>query len=249
MIRFRTAEDEARYVALRTEMWLRLVNGMKHDPVALQEVLRNYGKLESFIHYEGVAQGVHAAVLTECDGTDPFGAHRDAYGMSDTPLSAKEKGLFPTTPLEFAPTTLAEARAALAVAPVAVAPVEVAAPEPELSVDPAALEEEPEYDEELKDIIARFASRSEENEPLTSPDLLDRIRSELMGSKFDSWDEMIMALHIRMHMDAATLDMQLMTQEGLAVLDQCNIFVRPGLTFNPTAIEFKASLTADARTE
>lgn len=240
MIRFRTRADEALYMTIRTEMWMNLVSGLKHDPRTLQEVLRAFGKLEAFVHYEGVAQGAHAAVLTRSDGTDPFGAHREAYGMSDTPLSDRENGRFPTEPLEFAPTTLAEAQARTQTQAQAL---------PEPSDEPEPSFDEPyEPDDEGTDDVERFLGTGGETDGdddgerfQSQPDLLDRVRSELMGAKFESWDEMIMSLHIKMHVDAASLDMQLLSPEGQTVLSQCNIEVRPGMYFNPTAIEYRAA--------
>ena len=101
MPRFRVTEDERLYLALRTEMYLRIV---QHVPAqAVTEILRNFGKLEALVHFEGVKQGLAVATLAEAgdfagiealkgvNGLLPAEALAKIYGESDTPLAAAEK--------------------------------------------------------------------------------------------------------------------------------------------------------------
>lgn len=139
MPRFRVAEDEKVYLALRTEMYLRVAK-MVPAHVA-SEILRNFGKLEALLHFEGFKQGLAVAELAAAgeltgavDGLrqislmNPAMAHAAIYGDADTPLASAEdrwmekllavgdvgalragRPWLSTTPVELPPLTLADA--------------------------------------------------------------------------------------------------------------------------------------------
>ncbi len=127
-MRFRRTEDEVRYHAIRVELYLRIAQALRGSPELCSDILRNLGKLEHAAFYEGVDQGVCAAViasvaLSEDELTQRSAAdlHRFAYEYADTPLSAIEddawnevtggadKPACLTAPrAEYAPMTLAE---------------------------------------------------------------------------------------------------------------------------------------------
>jgi hypothetical protein len=133
-IQFRSEADERRYLALRSEIVMRLMQ----CPIDIaHEILRNIGKLESFVHAEGVRQGTVATLLalggdvatlltmTDSSGDTPLGIHARVYAGASTPLVRAERGfleargadadallsnpVFDASPTKFAPTTLAEA--------------------------------------------------------------------------------------------------------------------------------------------
>jgi hypothetical protein len=123
-IQFRSEADERRYLALRSEVVMRLMQ----CPIDIaHEILRNIGKLEAFVHAEGVRQGTVATLLTLTDGSGdtPLGIHARVYAGASTPLVRAERGfleargadadallsnpVFDASPTKFAPTTLAEA--------------------------------------------------------------------------------------------------------------------------------------------
>lgn len=108
-MRFRTKEDEATYLALRTELYLAACQIA--DPKLVSLVMRNFGKLEDFVFREGVRQALACALMTqharEVPRADPAwenGAGRLShageetptmllamiYGGSNTPLTAPE---------------------------------------------------------------------------------------------------------------------------------------------------------------
>lgn len=75
-----------------------------------------------------------------------------------------------------------------------------------------------------------------------SPDLLDRIRTQIKAEMNNGWDpktwpDVIMHLMLSMHIDAAFLDLQLGGEQGRAVLDQCglhHIFPGAGVVVGPS---------------
>lgn len=94
------------------------------------------------------------------------------------------------------------------------------------SSDAETLEDEPEPEP---------VPQSEEALPdAESPAFLDRVRDKIQilqrsGQTFGSWQELILALHTHMATDAAFLDLQLGTDMGRAVLDQCGLYnLQPG---------------------
>jgi len=120
MIPFRTVEDESRYVALTTEIYLRLAATLgRHDPVAVSEILRNLAKLEAMAYSEGIRQGVAAEAIRAASPAVPGTAmeiHRAIYADADTPLCrVEESGIahpaLEPAPMTFQPLTLEEARA------------------------------------------------------------------------------------------------------------------------------------------
>lgn len=116
---FRTSEDERRYFALRTEFFVRLVqSGVSAQTV--HDMMRNFGKMEDMMLFEGVRQGMAVAVLVEAnDGVLPLEMHASLYAGGETPLSRIESQLsgesvkyhpyLGVEPLEFGPLTLTEA--------------------------------------------------------------------------------------------------------------------------------------------
>lgn len=292
MIRFRLVEDERRYIALRTELFLRL--SQANAPVAVvADVLRNLGKIESFAYSEGIRQGAVAATVAPAIKS-ALDLHHDVYGHADTPLREVEKklgntgtfGIFEELPLEFAPLTLGEAKKFYAekqAAEVGVLAVEVeellAAGEKvrtdlrrELKRDMAMDDEEvhARYDAAFEaahedtpfpsdedrrddggvadllfdalDVEAEEKPRAADdpNEHLrevSSPDILDRIRDELLaakegGAEFKTWEDLIMHLHLFFSIDAGSLDLQLSTHEGRTVLQQAGYFQFPPPDFD-----------------
>ena len=131
MIRFRFTEDERRYLRLRSEAY-RLI-AQRLDPQTLSKVMRNFGKLEELVHFEGIRQGFAAAELADIMDGEPgmpqarslkaFQAHAAVYGSTDTPLTQVEDEILDGlnqsenaaslswldhSPMRFAPQSLAE---------------------------------------------------------------------------------------------------------------------------------------------
>lgn len=227
MIRFRHADDEKRYLALRNEMYRRVT----HLPAGLGgDVLRNLAKIEQMLWLEGVRQGLAIAALSEASSTDEpeasgprslkaFQAHATVYGSTDSPLMNVERQWaekynaepndpwLDPKPMRFAPTTLQEAGATEDVPP----PLGMK-DEPGVKFLPGLPADVTPLDHELPD------------EPL-SPSVLDRIRDVilLMPERPAAYEDLILALHREMKMDAAYLDLQLSSEQGRAVLDQCGL--------------------------
>lgn len=241
MIRFRLIDDERRYLILRTELYLRLSQSGA-DVSVLSDVLRNLGKIESFVYAEGIRQGAVAA--TVCDEElAALDLHHEVYGRADTPLRAVEKarwgqdetsGVFEEVPMEFAPLTLTEAKRLYAGKPTTAAELQTPVRNLPITEPPPP---EAEGDEELLASIEghRPESDRDANEHLyevSSPDFLDRVRDELSavqssGMKFSDWSDLIYHLHMVLGIDAGALDLQLSTHEGRAVLDQAGFFDFP----------------------
>ena len=118
---FRLEEDERRYFALRSEFFIRLVqSGVPTQTV--HDILRNFGKLEDTMFFEGVRQGMAVSLLADADqqGWDAVTAHATTYGDAATPLTRVEESdpEYPTfhthpwlskDPMRFGPLTLTEA--------------------------------------------------------------------------------------------------------------------------------------------
>lgn len=94
-------------------------------------------------------------------------------------------------------------------------------------------------EEEVRRIIHSESSDSEsapDPEPearsgpeVESPAFLDRVRDRVQalqksGHEFTSWHQLILALHVDMAVDASYLDLELTTDMGRAVLDQCGLY-------------------------
>ncbi len=121
MIRFRLREDDARYNAILTEMYLRIATSGA-PPATVSEILRSFARLETMAFGEGLRQGAIAAVAAVRKAEDISGStllelHHRTYGEAHAPLARAESDLgLPLlqteTPIVFAPETLAEALAA-----------------------------------------------------------------------------------------------------------------------------------------
>lgn len=93
---FRLEEDERRYFALRSEFFVRLAqSGVPTQTV--HEIMRNFGKLEDAMFFEGVRQGMVAALLSSPQDmhheTPALGVHHAIYGAAATPLARVEEAL------------------------------------------------------------------------------------------------------------------------------------------------------------
>lgn len=221
---FRVVEDERRYLALRSELFIRLArSGLSAQTVT--EIMRNFGKCEDFLFAEGVRQGVAAAVL-EAGGILPLAAadrdalslHFGVYGTADTPLSKVEAAfagndprfpdhpLLTTAPIQFPPMTLTEALDAygpdLKVEGAPTRPLEpAAAPRKRDVLDEIVDAEDPlellsRLGPEFSDeALDKLDAPQPENQPLERPELLDRVREILKDAKPPpSWTEMILFL-------------------------------------------------------
>ena len=270
MIRFRSSEDERRYLLLHGEMCRRITSAGLSDATACQ-ILRNLGKIEMMLFLEGIRQGLAAGALgheavkanegaqevaAPSPMPDPFAfkayqLHAMVYGSADTPLRAVEKewldrlGLpenhlatswLDDKPMRFAPMTVAEAMGEPTAPPPVVkihadrAPVPLALPADDASggwdrTNADGLDDQPfEVDRERPE----------------SPIFLDQVRDRLQvmtasGWKPVTWPELILRLHQEMSVDAAFLDLQLSTDFGRTVLDQCGLAgIAPGasIVFN-----------------
>lgn len=159
-------------------------------------------------------------------------------------------------PMRFAPQTLEEALQDEPQAPET--PQQGAkVPEPDRGAPWASEDVEgarPLTDEEIARIIHGDSSDAESrSEPLPesdgggpeaeSPAFLDRVRDSIQslqhsGSNIDSWENLIMALHLHMGVDAGFLDMQLATDMGRAVLDQCGLYnLHPGAAIDMSQVQ------------
>lgn len=98
MIRFRFTEDEQRYLQLRSEVYRILAQHL--PPQFVSQAMRNFGKLEQMVYFDGVRQGFAAAELAQLMHGHPampqarhlkaFQAHAAIYGSTDTPLHQVE---------------------------------------------------------------------------------------------------------------------------------------------------------------
>jgi len=185
------------------------------------------------------------------DALPALDLHREVYGHADTPLREVERkrwghtetvGVFEELPLEFAPLTLTEARKFYTEAKVAT----VTGPKSAVEDDapfPKDTDRHGDQDDELFDLLGGLpAGDPTVNEHLyevSSPDLLDRIRDELLaaqtgGTTFTLWQDLIYHLHIALGIDAGALDLQLSTHEGRTVLTQAGFFNFPPEEFDMT---------------
>lgn len=257
MLRFRTVEDEKRYLALVTEVYLRLgTSGI--SPKVVSEILRNIAKIETFAFYEGIRQGVAAGVLKLVQGEPTaLDLHRALYGSVDTPLSAKEKEhvltdldlhkVFENTPAEFAPLTLQEA-------------IQTYGPtlEPAIGSDRGKIEIAKDFDAPLRleedhdslfenlDIdLKQFIESTEiSNDSIESPEFLDRIRDELKTMLDSGWQpkdypDVIVALQRVMQTDAVILDLQLGSKQGRTILEQVGLFGLPLIPMDGSEVDIR----------
>lgn len=230
MLKFRTVEDEKRYMALVTEVYLRL-GSSGIPPMVVSEILRNLAKIETFAFTEGVRQGVIAGVL-RLEETSAQNMHFAVYGRAETPLSRCEEQwknnlqIFDVAPMRFAPLTLHEA-------------MEMYGP----GLEPAALIEcksekvldvptvDDEELQELRKMFEQEHSKLKEDQQ-AAPDTIDRMRDELKRMLDSGWrpkdyPEIVLALHVSMQMDPVFVDLQLGSEMGRTILMQVGLFDLP----------------------
>jgi hypothetical protein len=278
VIRFRHTEDERRYLALRSEIYVRIAQHLPAEMVS--EVLCNFGKLEQLLHLEGVRQGLavaemsslaHQAGESGVRHLKAFQAHAMMYGSQDTPLTAVEqerlerwglpadsgsKGWLDGNPLRYAPQTVAEweseqaggthvppsfVKARQKVEQVVAGMADQLTPKEKalLHGEPSAprwaegAEEDVWSDEDVVALLGDAPAREGNLDTQERPAALDLLRDEIMamrskGWEPKTWEDLIMQLHVATKQDAAFLDIQLSTQVGRAVLDQCGVHIYPG---------------------
>lgn len=193
-----------------------------------------------------------AAAMPDPNSFKAFQLHAIVYGSADTPLRSVEKewmvrmGLpedhlatswLDDKAMKFAPMTVAEAMGeAKAESPV----YKMQAPHAPIPVrqeqSPAAVTQEP---DPLAELLSKLTEPKADPQPdddrPESPDFLDNIRDHITamtkgGWKPASWAEIVLNLHQRTGFDAAFLDLQLSTDVGRAVLDQCGLMgIAPGM--------------------
>lgn len=248
MIRFRFREDEKRYYTLLSEVYRLLASQLPPDQVSV--AVRNLGKLQDLLMLEGVRQGVAAAAISntskERDGTSlehlmAFQLHAHVYGSQDTPLHDVEREWLDKLgvpealhgspwldpkPMRFAPDT--EQAFLHELQQQGVRPVRFTrgeSPRPFDDLDPEDVD---------LDAIERLLGEEESGETQEQPQLLDRIRDVLQGMASTGvrprdWQDLVLRLHLQMHVDAAIIDIQLGTQMGRTVLAQAGFFdLQPG---------------------
>jgi hypothetical protein len=254
VIRFRFREDEERYLNLLSEVY----RALAHLPPAANRVaLRNLGKMHDLLWLEGVRQGVAAAAISNLgqktangynlEHLKAFQLHAHVYGSQDTPLrdievewvterlganpdEADEPWLDPE-PMRFAPDTEQAYTAAQKGYGAPGHDAEPVAPEaPDLFHQQwDGMEDEDVDFEATVDAILADGDDAQER-----PELLDRIRDALVnmastGVKPRDWEDLILRLHMTLHVDAGFLDIQLGTPMGRTVLAQAGFFdLQPG---------------------
>ena len=260
MLRFRTVEDEKRYLALMTEVYLRLgTSGI--SPIVVSEILRNIAKIEAFAFYEGVRQGVVAGVVNErLDVNEPsaLDLHRALYGSADTPLTIKEQEharsadlddlvkVFSDQPAEFAPLTLQEAIQKYG------ANLEPSLPQ-SVGVDRGQIRISEDFDRPMKlvdddeDILKQLENMANEwdtDQSTESPESLDDIRDELKRLLAGGWmpkdyPEVVLMLHRVLHRDAVFIDLQLGSAVGRNVLAQVGLLNLPFTPMDGSDVDIK----------
>ncbi len=250
MIRFRHAEDEKRYNLIRADIYMRVVENL--PPALVSEILQSLSKIETMLHLEGLRQGLAVALLTqasEAPRMKAFQQHAVVYGSADTPLIHAEAPVaaqylvdpahpwLDPEPMRFAPKPFGRNPPPMirVDAPPQAAPPPVRqpdVPEPDDLDDVARQLDMPRA--MLDELIARRAAGGPAD-PIAIPStaLLDRVREHIKakqggGWKPDTYEEVVLTLHLEMQIDAVALDLNLSTHEGRTVLDQCGLFgVKP----------------------
>lgn len=244
MIRFRFKEDEQRYYRLLAEVYRIVAASAPPDQVSV--AMRNLGKLQDVLMLEGVRQGVAAAAISniskEVDGTDletkkAFQLHAQIYGSQNTPLRdvevewlhsfgathrSDDPWLDPQ-PMRFAPDTeqsyLAE---------------QAQGRTPVLDGTPREAMRDASLEASDADFDFEALLGDDDHDAQERPELLDRIRDALLdinerGSHPRSWEDLIMRLHMALHVDAGFIDLQLGTPMGQTVLAQAGFAgIQPG---------------------
>lgn len=244
MIRFRFREDEERFYELLSET--------REEPLRI----RSEAKLHEMIFLEGVRQGVAlsalATLVRESGGPDytvlkAYQLHAMIYGSADTPLRNAELewlekmgvardersgDALDAMPMRFAPESSRThgTRALLE----------------ETSRGPK-LDYEDEDDEE--DVVSSEMPAQEEpasgrtfagkplfhesdfmpEHPVHSPQVVETIREHVQASARDwsSWQEMVLDLQGKTHLNAALVDIVLNTPIGRAMLAQSGVHLSP----------------------
>lgn len=253
MIRFRSREDEQRYVALVSEVY-RIIAGSL-PPAQVSVAMRNLGKLQDLLMLEGVRQGVAAAAISNLakriDGQDlehlkAFQLHAHVYGSQDTPLRDVEqewvgKLSAPTheaevpwldpDPMRFAPDTEQAFEAEMRRQQTVNAWGNWQEEDVEQNVTRPRTEDDDGFD---LDAVEAMLDEPSDGSAQEQPQLLDRIRDELQtmqrsGIHPRDWKDLILRLHLQLHVDAGALDLQLGTPMGQTVLAQAGfVDLQPG---------------------
>jgi len=269
-MRFRLGEDERLYLTLRTEVYLRLLPHL--PKTLLSEVMRNLQKLEAMSYGEGIKQGMVVAatssLIVGLEGPDigslpPITAHAQFYGEAQTPLvRVEEKRLadvrnshpwLGASPVEFPPMTIAEAIAAYGptLEPADASPRRREPPPAPVLADAAEEDDFVASDDQADDVeqdiereiaISKQAADERGEDRAQSPDLLDRIRTQIKAEMQNGWEpktwpDLVLRLMQSMGIDAHFIDLQLGGEQGRAVLDQCglqNIFPGGGVMVGPS---------------
>jgi hypothetical protein len=280
MIRFRHIDDEKNYIALRSELFRVIASRL--PPELATAAMRDLGKLEGLLYYEGTRQGFACAALARLETGLPdiekmkypqVLAH--VYGSADSPLAAVEQEhldrLDPmlrsqvaqhpwlaNAPMRYAPTTYAEfmgmqepPRPMLRIdAPGP--PIPVVKPQAQTQGDllgdawddstaSAATPHREQGREPTPADIAKLTAMFEQDDasspPAHSPEVIERARDAIAvmtkaGYKAQSWPGFVLALQRETGMDAAVLDLVLCGPQGLTMLSQMHVDVRPGASIS-----------------
>lgn len=243
---FRLEEDERRYFALRSELYIRLARSGVHAQT-VHDILRNFGKLEDMMFFEGVRQGMAAACLAspEQTGQEALAVHLALYGNASTPLARVENSMavcephawLSHEPLKFAPLTIAEAIEQYG------DDLAVAAPAAQRQVAPAAAKDD--FDPmaalealangasplDILGIDEPLSLDAQHEEPIEQPALLDRARDALMGMSPQprTWADLVLGLMRELRMDAAVIDDLMSGPMGMTVISQAGLLhLHPG---------------------
>jgi hypothetical protein len=285
MIRFRHADDEKHYIALRSELFRVIASRL--PPEHATAAMRDLGKLEGLLYYEGVRQGLACAAVglaVEMPGIEKMKYPQviaSIYGAADTPLIDAEKeqleqlepadrerlmqhSWLTATPMKYAPSTYADF---MGMKEPPRPMIRVNAPGPPVPITPemqkaredlaasfgpdsiptpdeaAAIRKEWEREprEPTPADIAKLSAMFEEEDalgpPPHSPELVERARDAISvmikaGYKAQSWPGFVLALHRETGMDAAVLDLVLSGPQGLTMLEQMHVNVRPGASIS-----------------
>jgi hypothetical protein len=247
---FRLMEDERRYFALRSEMYIRLCRSTL-PAQTIHDIMRTFGKLEDMMLYEGVRQGFAAAHLapdTGTDDADPLVAHFSLYQDASTPLTRCEDRFVVAgedrhpfigrEPMRFAPLTLTEAAEQYGPDLTVNPPNIVAQTSPQDSNSPKAAPDTTteSFDEFLDRLAAGVTIQpleeiaAQDTTP-TRPDVIDRARDVLLSltSKPPTWQEMILLLMRELRMDAGFLDELMSSPMGMTAISQAGLLhLHPG---------------------
>jgi hypothetical protein len=207
MIRFRHADDEKRYIMLRSELYRVIAANL--SPEHATAAMRDLGKLESLLFYEGARQGFACAALADMGtGLPPIQemkypqALAHVYGSADTPLAtieqehldrlepiarsqAAQHPWLSDAPMRYAPGTYADFMGMKEATPPM---IRVNAPGPPVPVvkqqEAPALPSEPASErdispQDVEKMIALFESDDPSAAPIQSPEMVERARDAI----------------------------------------------------------------------